>query len=325
MKRALPALAFLGLLAAGRQQLTKNDVVKLAQAGMPDDVIIAKIDQDKPAFPLSADDILQLKSDGVGEKVIRRMIACAPKGAQAVKPAPITKEQVVKLAKGGISDDTILAKLDEDDPKFVLSSDDMLALKKDGVSDKVIHRLVAGKQASPGKRVRPPRPLEMRPIVGVVEFADKSGFRDGTFGAEASSTLVTHLLDSAHVRVVEPFQIGKVLDELKLREAGVGDPAGAIQVGNAANCKYVIYGMIASVGVRAQKAGGTKEYVAAAEVEARIVDVSSGEVLFARKCEGQAKLEAPNPGGAAFDPALPRKAVAAAAAMMVEDILDKLE
>ncbi len=82
MRRTLTALAFLGLMvSAAAAQVTKDEIVKLAKAGISDDVIIAKIDQDKPVFNLSADDIADLKKQGVSEKVIQRMLECAPPAA----------------------------------------------------------------------------------------------------------------------------------------------------------------------------------------------------------------------------------------------------
>jgi hypothetical protein len=53
---------------------TSDDVVKLARAGLSDDVIISQIAAEKASFKLATDDILALKKAGVGDRVIEFMI-----------------------------------------------------------------------------------------------------------------------------------------------------------------------------------------------------------------------------------------------------------
>ncbi len=60
-------------LAAG-QQLTKEDVAKLAAAGVGDEVIICKIKAAGAVFDLSTDDILTLKQAKVSDTVIAAML-----------------------------------------------------------------------------------------------------------------------------------------------------------------------------------------------------------------------------------------------------------
>lgn len=71
------------LLLAQAGGFTKDDVVKMAKAGISDDVIIAKIDQEKATFDLSAEDLASLKSAGVSERVLRRMTSRSPAAAAA--------------------------------------------------------------------------------------------------------------------------------------------------------------------------------------------------------------------------------------------------
>ncbi len=90
MKRVLFLAACLALLIAApyAQAITKEDVVKLTQAGLGDEVIIAKIRKDGTVFDLSAADILELKKAGVTAKVLQAMLQAAPAPAPAPKEEP---------------------------------------------------------------------------------------------------------------------------------------------------------------------------------------------------------------------------------------------
>jgi hypothetical protein len=87
---SLAAVAFaLGATVASAQdKLAKEDVAKLARAGVSDDLILAVLDQAKASFVLSADEVLALKKDGVSDKVLAAMMGkAAPKVETPVKPA----------------------------------------------------------------------------------------------------------------------------------------------------------------------------------------------------------------------------------------------
>lgn len=89
MKQTMLAALALALVASVAQaqdnKLTKEDVAKLARAGVSDDLIIAVIDQAKTSLALSADDILALKKDGVSDKVLAAMVG---KGARPEAAPP---------------------------------------------------------------------------------------------------------------------------------------------------------------------------------------------------------------------------------------------
>lgn len=74
---ALCALA-LSIRPALAETLSNLQVVQLSQAGLGDDVIIAKIRASDASFQLTADDLIQLKKAGVSSQVISAMLATAP-------------------------------------------------------------------------------------------------------------------------------------------------------------------------------------------------------------------------------------------------------
>lgn len=75
------------------QGLTVEDIVKLTEAGLSEDVIVARIRKNGKAFDLSTDDLLKLKKVGVGNNVLRAMMDPAWESRPAVAPgAPAAGE-----------------------------------------------------------------------------------------------------------------------------------------------------------------------------------------------------------------------------------------
>ncbi|MDQ7779462.1 MAG: hypothetical protein RDV41_07100 [Planctomycetota bacterium] len=85
------------------ERLTKEDVARLAAAGVGDDVIVLKIKADGAVFDLSTDDILYLKSAKVSDEVIAAMLMTSVGPAAvplAVPPAvPSAAAAVTEPAK----------------------------------------------------------------------------------------------------------------------------------------------------------------------------------------------------------------------------------
>ncbi|MBI2899447.1 MAG: hypothetical protein HYY17_04640 [Planctomycetes bacterium] len=54
----------------------------------------------------------------------------------------ITKEEVIKMVQDGVAEETILAKIDRDGTVLKLSADDIVEMKKAGVSDRILRRLM---------------------------------------------------------------------------------------------------------------------------------------------------------------------------------------
>ena len=90
MLKSLTAFAFLAALPlAAAAQVTKEDIKKLVAAGVSEDVVLTYIRANGPAPRMSADDIIELKQAGAGEKVLASLA-----GAPAVRPQVV--ERVVE-------------------------------------------------------------------------------------------------------------------------------------------------------------------------------------------------------------------------------------
>ncbi len=85
--------AALPLLGQGQQApVTKDAVIQMTKAGLPDDVIVTKIQGNLMPSALSTDDLVMLKSAGVSDAVIRAMIAAQPKAdPPATASSAVTK------------------------------------------------------------------------------------------------------------------------------------------------------------------------------------------------------------------------------------------
>lgn len=96
--------------------------------------------------------------------IYRTQVASPP-----LRPA-LTTEDVLKLVRAGISEAVILQKLKSDGIAVAPSSDDLVALKKEGAGDRVIEAMLAA-------RIGPPVAAE--PLVVVYPYSSWNFFYDG--------------------------------------------------------------------------------------------------------------------------------------------------
>jgi hypothetical protein len=82
----------LGMIAWGQTALTNDTIIKMAKAGLSDDVIISTITSQPAKFATSPDDLIALKGSGVSDRVmgvmVERMVAINSAPAPAAAPAP---------------------------------------------------------------------------------------------------------------------------------------------------------------------------------------------------------------------------------------------
>lgn len=80
---------------------------------------------------------------------VRRIVAVLALAAAAYGQALLDDTAIGKLVKAGISEPIIVEMINQQSGNFRLSSDDMLALKKAGASDKILSAMLARKGAPP--------------------------------------------------------------------------------------------------------------------------------------------------------------------------------
>jgi hypothetical protein len=72
---------------------------------------------------------------------------------------PLTNETILKLVKAGIGEETIVAMINQQPGKYALGADDLIALKKGGVSDKVLAAMIVRNSAAMMPSTQPPQTI----------------------------------------------------------------------------------------------------------------------------------------------------------------------
>lgn len=148
-----------------------------------------------------------------------------------------------------------------------------------------------------------------KPRVAVLEFknkADNQWWYHG--GAEATQDVfVTELVKSGKFRVVEREQLEALMQEKNLTLSGDLDPATAVRVGKILGVNYLLTGSVTEYGVTDTGAhapgvrrlpgfsAGKRNFVAA--VNARLIDTSTGEIVWADEGRGEESSVKVNVGG----------------------------
>ncbi|HYO15997.1 MAG TPA: CsgG/HfaB family protein [Thermoanaerobaculia bacterium] len=138
-----------------------------------------------------------------------------------------------------------------------------------------------------------------KPRIAVIEFknkADNQWWYQG--GAEAAQDVfVTELVKSGKFRVVEREQLQALMAEKNLTLSGDVDPSSAVRIGKLLGVNYLLTGAVTEYGVT-EKGGhapgirrlpgvsaGKKTFVAA--MNARLIDTSTGEIVWADEARGE--------------------------------------
>lgn len=89
MKKLALALGFLAALPlVSAAEVTREDIRKLLKAGISEDIIVSFIRANGPVAKLSADDIVELKGAGAGEKVLSALTSTPAPAALPACPEP---------------------------------------------------------------------------------------------------------------------------------------------------------------------------------------------------------------------------------------------
>ena len=155
-----------------------------------------------------------------------------------------------------------------------------------------------------------------KPRIAVIEFknkADNQWWYHG--GAEAmQDVFVTELFKSGRFRVVEREQLQALMEEKNLSLSGDVDAATAVRIGKILGVNYLLTGSVTEYGVTDKGAhgrsigrlpgfsAGKRSFVAA--VNARLIDTSTGEIVWADEAsaeESSVKVSVGGFGGGADD------------------------
>lgn len=232
MKRPALTLAFLlsPLLAVPAFAVTPEDIARLAQAKVSDEVILAQIRADGGTFALTPDQILSLKQAGVSDAVLKAMI-------ETRHPAP-------EVAPGQARRDTgtLLLVNDASEPYCVMVSAEARSVFFH--SGRLRDRLVL----EPGAA----REIELPPGVYSVRWAGESRKLKAPLAAGGTTRVIATRLESeeyagVHVSVLENesevdagmIKVFRDLPRPEPRLAAVYAPAPVYVPAQAPSCGHV--------------------------------------------------------------------------------------
>src|SRR5687767_10888722 len=103
MKRSIPGFLFFLLVAAlpcFAAGMNNKDVIKMQKAGLSEETILAAMQKETPDYDTSTDALIDLKSAGVSDKIIQKMITMKSGSAA---PAEATGAPSADVAPAGSS------------------------------------------------------------------------------------------------------------------------------------------------------------------------------------------------------------------------------
>ena len=152
---------------------------------------------------------------------------------------------------------------------------------------------------------------QSKPTISVPEFKNETSWWwwGGSTARELADALSNELTSTGNFKVVERQKLGAVLSEQELAEMGIVRQGTGARRGQVTGAQYIVMGQITSYeeGVSEESTGGRgglniggfsigasgrqnkqQAYVA---VDLRVVDSTTGEVVYARTIEGRATSE----------------------------------
>jgi curli biogenesis system outer membrane secretion channel CsgG len=168
--------------------------------------------------------------------------------------------------------------------------------------------------------------------IGVVDFENKTKYGAARLGTSASDILITELAKSNRFIVVERDKLDKLMAEQKLGMSGAVDPGTAAKMGKILGLNAIVTGAISQFGEQSEGSEyiitQSKNQVVKCTVDIRVVDVETGQVLYADSGAGLAKKHSGGVLGlgtrAGYDETLEGEALRAAIVKFVNNIVDQV-
>lgn len=169
--------------------------------------------------------------------------------------------------------------------------------------------------------------------VAVVKFTDKSAYGRGRLGGAVQDILITELSKSGQfILVSRGADMDLVLDEQDLgRTAMIKQGTGA-KSGEVLGLNAIVTGAVSQFGVKQKSAtylvGASKVQTAEATVDVRLVDASTGQVIFAESGNGiyeESSTQVLGMGGTkGYDETMEGKALRAAISKFIDNLIQRM-
>jgi hypothetical protein len=137
-------------VAHAQPTVTNADIVKLSKAGLSEDFILNVIDQQGSKLSTSTSSLIDLKTNGVNERIIGAMVRKSP------APELLNSDSVLAMVKAGFSDGFIINLLNQQPGKFATDTARIIELKEAGVSERLLALMVTqsgGRELASGTEI----------------------------------------------------------------------------------------------------------------------------------------------------------------------------
>ncbi|MGE3176398.1 MAG: CsgG/HfaB family protein [Vicinamibacterales bacterium] len=135
-----------------------------------------------------------------------------------------------------------------------------------------------------------------KPRIAVMNFANNSTWTwwGDNLGAAAADELVTQLVKTGKFSVIERAQLEAILQEQRLGQSGLTNPATAAKVGQLLGAQLIMTGSITQFSIERTQLGirgiGGAYSKAESKLDVRLVDTTTGEVLIATDGTGSKRM-----------------------------------
>lgn len=129
--------------------------------------------------------------------------------------------------------------------------------------------------------------------VAVIDFENKTKYGERRLADSAAEILVSEMSRSGNFILIERKRLEDVLKELEFQMSDLTDGENTAQIGNILNCEYLVYGVVSNFGVKTEGrdllVAKRKIQTAQAEVDIKIVDVETAEIVYSAYGKGTAQ------------------------------------
>jgi hypothetical protein len=131
---------------AASEVLTNESITQMIAGKVPKDLILTKIHSTRTAFDVTPAGLVGLHASKVSDDVLKAMIQAAPSGAP--KEA-MDNDAIIKMVTGLLSKEIILLKIQGDRADYDLTTNGIIRLNQNKVSQDVIKAMMAATSSTP--------------------------------------------------------------------------------------------------------------------------------------------------------------------------------
>ncbi|MDA8121290.1 MAG: hypothetical protein M0Z38_01840 [Deltaproteobacteria bacterium] len=170
--------------------------------------------------------------------------------------------------------------------------------------------------------------------VAVIKFQDKSAYGRGRLGGAVQDIMMTELSKSGlFILVSRGTDMDLILDEQDLGKSGTIKAGTGAQSGQVLGLNAIVTGAISQFGVKQKSAtylvGASKTQTAEATVDVRVIDATTGQVIYAESGNGvyeESSTQVLGMGGTkGYDETMEGKALRAAISKFIDNLIQRVD